>query len=248
MNKRLIFGQGNAKLSLAIGTFSLPAGFSCPFAKECKSQANRLTGKITDGKDCVFRCFAASSECRNPSVRKSRWDNFEILTKAKTIEESTAIIQSSLPYNDIVRVHVSGDFFSEQYFLSWVNVATNTPKKTFYGYTKALPFLVKHKASIPSNFRFTASRGGTHDHLINEHGLVSAEVVYSVKEAEDKGLEIDHDDSHAIKCEKSFCLLIHGTQPAGTSASIALSKLRKVGLGGYNKKTRVISPLTTANV
>ena len=42
--------------------FSLPAGYSCPFADECLSKADRITGKITDGPDMKFRCFQASLE------------------------------------------------------------------------------------------------------------------------------------------------------------------------------------------
>ena len=147
----LKFGFGNAKLSTAIATFSLPAGHSCPFAKDCLSKANRLTGKIIDGNHCQFRCFAASQECTYPSVRKSRWGNFDKL-KGLSVEKMTSIIQDSLPKGyTYVRVHVSGDFFNEKYFLAWLNIALNNPLTTFYGYTKCLPFLVKYKAYIPRN-------------------------------------------------------------------------------------------------
>ncbi len=222
INSHLLkFGFGNAKLSTAIATFSLPAGHSCPFALECLSKADKVTGKIIDGAHCKFRCFAASQECAYPNVRTQRWNNFEAL-KGLTVEKMTALIQSSLPQGyAYVRVHVSGDFFNEKYFVAWVNIAMNNPLTTFYGYTKCLPFLVKYAKVIPRNFRFTASRGGKCDQLIAKHKLRSAEVVFSVKEAAKKGLEIDHDDTHAITGEKSFALLIHGTQPAGTEASKA---------------------------
>src|SRR3954470_20489725 len=72
---RLIFGKGNAKLDDAIFTFSLPAGHCCPFARACKSQADREAGRITDGPHTEFRCFAATGEARGKSVRESRWKN-----------------------------------------------------------------------------------------------------------------------------------------------------------------------------
>lgn len=235
--KTLKFGTGNAKLSTSISTFSLPAGHTCPFAKECLSKADRLTGKIIDGAHCKFRCFAASQECVYPTVRKQRWHNFELL-KGLSVEKMTDLIQASLkPGFAYVRVHVSGDFFNEKYFLAWLNVALNNPLVTFYGYTKALPLLVKYKAYLPQNFRFTASRGGTCDKLIGKHKLRSAEVVFSVKEAAEKGLQIDHDDSHAIKGNKSFALLIHGTQPAGTAASKAWETVKNT-VGGYGKGSK----------
>lgn len=238
MNKTLNFGSGNAKLSTAITTFSLPAGHSCPFAKDCLSKANRLTGKIIDGKHCQFRCFAASQEALFPSVRKARWTNFEVLKNESTVEKMASVIQASIPNGaGYIRVHVSGDFWSEKYFLAWLNVALNNPLKMFYGYTKATPFMVQFKKLIPSNFRFTASKGGTCDSLIGKHKLRSAEVVFSVKEAEEKGLEIDHDDSHAIKAEKSFALLLHGTQPAGSVAGKAWQTI-KTTIGGYGNNSK----------
>jgi hypothetical protein len=237
-NTTLKFGSGNAKLSTGIATFSLPAGHSCPFAKECLSKADKLTGKIIDGKHCQFRCFAASQECAYPSVRRSRWHNFEILRNESKVEKLTNLIQASLPRGyAYVRVHVSGDFWSEKYFLAWLNVAMSNPLVTFYGYTKATPFLVEFGKYLPRNFRFTASKGGTCDNLIGKHKLRSAEVVFSVKEAEQKGLQIDHDDSHAITAEKSFALLIHGTQPAGSDASKAWESVKKT-IGGYGKGSK----------
>jgi len=232
-NTTLKFGAGNAKLSTGIATFSLPAGHSCPFAKECLSKADRVTGKIIDGKHCQFRCFAASQECVYKNVRESRWNNFEIVRSTTNVQRLTRLLNESLPQTfGHVRVHVSGDFFSAKYFEAWLNVARTNPHQVFYGYTKAIPFLVEYKKFIPKNFRFTASRGGTCDGLIDKNKLRSAEVVFSVNEAKQRGLEIDHDDSHAIIGEKSFALLIHGTQPAGTEASKAWETVKKT-IGGY---------------
>lgn len=242
----LKFGFGNAKISKSTATFSLPAGYSCPFAKDCLSKANRLTGKIIDGKHCQFRCFAASQECTYSNVRKQRWYNFELLKEKKTVEGMGQLIQSSLPRNvETVRTHVSGDYFSEAYFLAWLNVALNNPGMTFYGYTKALPHVIKYRKDIPANFRLTASKGGTHDHLIKQYNLKYAEVVFSIEEAHDKGLRIDHDDGLAIYGDKPFALLIHGTQPANSKASKAWQALIKSGVGGYNEG-RVRVPISSA--
>ena len=238
-NKNLTFGLGNAKLSKAIVTFSLPAGWTCPFARECLSKADRKTGKIIDGKHCRFRCFAASQDALYPNVRAARWRNFDLLRSSKTVENMANLIQRSLPWGlTIVRIHVSGDYFNENYFLAWLNVACNNPFVTFYGYTKANPYLVKYKKYIPPNFRLTASLGGTCDNLIIKHKLKSAEVVFSTEEARRKGLEIDHDDSHAFSHSGNFALLLYGTQPPGTEASKAWRALLKEGIGGYNETTK----------
>lgn len=244
--QKLKFGFGNAKLSKTIATFSLPAGYSCPFAKDCLSKANRLTGKIIDGKHCQFRCFAASQECLYPNVRHQRWHNFTALREAGTVQKMGSLIQDSLPRDvEFVRVHVSGDYYSEAYFIAWLNVAMNNPNVTFYGYTKATPHVVKYTNYIPPNFRLTCSKGGTHDNLIDRYNLKFAEVVYSTDEATDKGLRIDHNDGLAMYGDKSFALLLHGTQPAGTKAANAWQKIQKSGIGGYSESRTRFGVVTT---
>jgi hypothetical protein len=231
----LRFGRGNAKLDDAIFTFSLPAGYSCPFARDCLSKANRQTGRIKDGPGTKFRCYAASMEMRQ-SIRRSRWHNFRLLHACKSKEEMTGLILASLTrFAGYVRVHCSGDFFSLDYFDAWLEVSRQRHRTLFYAYTKSLPYWVTRLKSIPNNFVLTASKGGQHDHLIEKHGLRYAQVVYSEAEAEALGLPIDHDDSHAIQPGGNFALLIHGTQPAGTEAAKAIAALRLQGWNGYGK-------------
>lgn len=237
MNNLLSLGKGNAKLDGNIQTFSLPSGYTCPGAGVCLSKANRETGKIKDGAGCQFRCFSASQECLFRSVRESRWNNFELLKAAKTVEGMKTLILQSLPTTPfqevVVRVHVSGDFFSQTYFDAWLEVAKEKKNFLLYAYTKSLPYWIARLSEIPSNFILTASFGGKHDALIEAHNLRYAKVVYSEEQAEALSLEIDHDDSHAYTVGPSFALLIHGTQPAGTESNLALRKLRKAGKGGY---------------
>lgn len=230
-----IFG-GNAKLKRGVGTFSLPAGHSCPGAKDCLAKADRQTGKLFNGKDQKFRCFAATSEAVFPSVRKSRWQNFEMLQDAETFEGMRDLIDASVKASGFyaMRVHVSGDFFNRNYFNAWLAAAELNPEVRFYAYTKAIDLWVERqfvrKLSMPTNFRLIASRGGRHDRLIDKHDLVSAEVVFHPDEAFLKGLKIDHDDSLAMGGEESFALLIHGMQAAGSAAGAAQQKLRKEGV------------------
>jgi hypothetical protein len=91
---------------------------------------------------------------------------------------------------------------------------------------------------IPSNFRLTASYGGRWDHLIDKYNLKNARVVFSLEEAMMLGLDVDHDDSHAFDGDKSFALLLHGTQPAGSVAAKSLSTLKAQGFAGYNAQRR----------
>ena len=242
MMDKLKFGDPNAKLKkmikkvgLVLKTFTLPAGHTCPAAKDCFSRADRETGKVTDGPDTVFRCFMASAEARSPSLRKLVWHNLELIKEAlkrdaqagfENMPHTSQLINKSLPEKfDIMRVHVGGDYFSRQYLMAWIEVAKLNPDKVFYSYSKSL-HLFKQFA-LPENLVLTASRGGKHDDLIDLHGWKEALVVYSEEEAAERGLEIDHDDTHAAFGEENFALLIHGTQPAGSMASQALQAIKR---------------------
>jgi hypothetical protein len=151
------------------------------------------------------------------------------------------LLDNSLPKNaGIVRIHVAGDFFNAEYMHAWYTMAMLNPTVLFYAYTKSLRYwLTVNEFPILNNFVLTASYGGRDDHLIDDptFNLRYAKVVFSEKEAEELGLEIDHDDSHAARPSKrneSFALLIHGTQPAGSDAATALKKLK--GKGSYSRK------------
>lgn len=248
MSKALKFGQGNAKLDDAIFTFSLPAGYTCPQARDCKSKAHPKTGRITDGPDTVFRCYAATMECRRPSVRVARWHNLELLRSCKSRDEMAQLILDSLsPFAGYVRVHDSGDFFNQDYFDAWLAVARRRKKTTFYAYIKAIGKWVKRRKVVGdgyspgqvSNFVPTASWGGKEDDLIEKFRLRSARVVYSEAEAKALKLEIDHNDSHAMTHGPDFALLLHGQQPAGSEASKAVRKLRDGGWAGYSSSNKV---------
>lgn len=220
-----------------IYSFSLPSGWTCPFAEACMSKADRVTGKITDGKKTTFRCFSASDEARHKNVRAQRWHNFDIL-RHLDIETMVDEISTALPADaDLIRIHVGGDFFNNRYFIAWILVARMFPKVTFYAYTKSIPYWIANLDLIPDNFILNGSRGGRADNLLDEYGLKIAEVVFSLEEAEAKGLEIDHDERHAILDMGSFGLLIHGTQPKGSNASVAIKNLKTAGVKvGYSRK------------
>jgi hypothetical protein len=245
---KLTFGRGNAKLDKLeaktgkpVFTFSILSGHNCPYAKECKSMAvvdSQGKRHIQDGPDTLFRCFSASQEVLFTGVYNSRKSNSELIALAAIdIEAAAKAIIDNLPKKaGIVRIHVGGDFKTQAYFDAWVLAASLTPSVLFYAYTKSLPFWIKRRDTLPANFILTASQGGQRDDLINKHSLRHAKVVFSVGEARKLKLPIDHDDSHAALPkwkDKSFALLIHGTQPKGSEAAKAVSKLE--GKGSYGK-------------
>ena len=196
--------------------------------------------KAVDG--VIFRCYAAMDEARRPNVRKTRWDNFDLLKAAKTTKAMAALIIKSIKSSGLrrggtLRVHIGGDYFSKTYFNAWMMAAKFFPQITFYSYTKSVKFLVG--ADLPKNFVFTCSRGGKYDNLIPKSKAKSAKVFFSTDEAKALGLDIDHTDDLAISGSDDFALVIHGSQPAGSDASKALAANRKKGFTGYNAKATI---------
>ena len=172
--------------------WNLPTGWTCPSAKECLVKVDKDTGKM-ENKSNAYRCYAASAE-RFPGVRNSRWSNFE-LSKIEIPE---------LPKNcKAVRIHASGDFYSQNYFDKWLDYCKENKDVEFWGYTKSLNFWIKRIKDIPNNLTLTASYGGKHDKLINEYKLKNAIVINEYKE--DK--PIDYNDDLARTKNISFYLL-----------------------------------------
>ena len=238
--------RGNAKLGSRIRTFSLPSGWTCPGAKECKSKVIIVKGKrkVKDGPFTKFRCFSASDEALYPSTYNARKHNMDELKKVKrSIIDTIRLIENSIPNRTKwVRIHVAGDFYSQLYFDSWLLVAKRNPNILFYAYTKSIPYWLNRKDKIPSNLILTASFGGLHDELIESNNLRYAKVVFSENEANELGLEIDHDDSHAYTPGGSFALLLHGTQPKGSKA--AKAKVALKGKGSYPAKKLAVTSVS----
>jgi len=255
----LKFSKGNAKLVDTL-IFSIPAGYTCPHAGKCHTFANRTTGKIMDNphgcsESPEYRCYAAMEEARLPTVRNARWYNFDQLKAARNIYVDQSVndptkyylgikdlILASLqaqPQRDMIRIHASGDFWDQHYMKAWMLTAKERPHQKFYAYTKSLTMWYNLRDEIPGNFYLTASYGGDEDRMIHKFPELYKRVcyvVYTEQEAEERGLEIDHDDSHCFG-DKPFALLVHGSQPAGSDASAAIAQRKKEGgFVGYGKK------------
>ena len=254
----LYFSAANAKTKVLgkilglnrgekIYSLDLPAGHSCPGAKDCLARVILNSSgkrKIKDGPHTKFRCFSASQEVIYPAVYKRRQQNYAALRQTRKSTATRNLILDSLPRNcKVLRYHVSGDFFKYSYLEGAYLAAMERPDILFYGYTKSLHFLrrligkfyLNHnldKGVLLPNFLLTGSRGGKYDDLLTNLHMRTAEVIFSEKET---NLPIDHTDDHAATIGGSFALLIHGVQPAGTPASKAWSIVKRAG-GGYSKK------------
>jgi hypothetical protein len=176
--------------------FNLPSGWTCPFAVACLVKVDPYDGKM-EMLGTQFRCYASASE-RFPSVRDARWQNFHDIKNGVSIRLPEGCTH--------IRIHGSGDFFSQAYFDQWLEVCHQNPNVLFWAFTKSLPFWLNRLGKIPSNLILTASKGGMYDDLIPQYGLRYAQVFASPKDVP-AWMEVDRDDCLAMKNGDSFALL-----------------------------------------
>lgn len=237
-SKLLRIQFGNAKLSKLIGHVSLPSGYTCPGAKDCLTFANRKTRKLK-GQGEVY-CYAASMEARYPAYHKIVWSNFDLINKIKNNMSSilklySKSIRMQHPEMIIFRSGVSGDFMTPAHADAVMELADQMPNILFYAYTKSVPFFAKHldqEGRVRPNFIVTCSLGGKYDDMVIREGFKHARIVRNQKEADDLGMETDHDDTHAMKPGPSFAQLVHGVQPKGSEWG------KHARQNGYNKSKK----------
>lgn len=199
MNLNLKWSTGNEKLKkLDTISFNLPAfksadGFHvCPMAGGCASL-----------------CYARQGRFMMPAVAATREYN---LTKVRGdlgvfVQEAIADLQKIK--NRTVRIHDSGDFFSQEYLNAWLVVIAMFPKKRFYAYTKShhLDF-----SKAPKNFQVVQSVGGLLDHKINRRKSHSR-IFATVKDRKLAGyVDGNKNDMPAIKGERKIGLVYHGNR------------------------------------
>jgi hypothetical protein len=141
--------SGNTKLDKSIKIFNLPAGKSCPNAK-----------------DCYKTCYARKAERRFPEINKkgeiakggpavSRARNFRMAKEVPDLLK--AQILKHLKKGDLVRIHESGEFFSQEYLDMWTEIVKARPDVTFYTYTKTEQMWNWSKIKALPNFNLVSS-------------------------------------------------------------------------------------------
>ncbi len=117
-------GEGNAKVG-KVYTFSLPSHATCPGASEW----------------CLKHCYAHRYERLRPVCVRAYQRNLILAQRTeKFITVMTGIIPRILT---CMRIHVSGDFHSEEYTMAWSRICAAFPQTKFWAYTRswALPRL-----------------------------------------------------------------------------------------------------------
>jgi hypothetical protein len=143
-------------------------------------------------------CYARSGTYNFSNVKKAHTRNLELIVddaegwKNQLTNELKA---KRYQGGKSVRVHDSGDFFTEQYFLLWLDIAKENPHVFFYAYTKEVAMVKKHE--LPDNFVIIFSMGGTQDHLVDKEKDRHADVFPSIEALEEAGYS-DQEESDLL--------------------------------------------------
>ena len=139
--------EGNKKLvptkEVRYLIWSIPAIVTCPYATE----------------HCKAACYAIKAERAYPSCRRSRQAHYIDTMRADFIDRMIFTIQANLDrpcYKSakkiVVRIHESGDFYSERYTNYWIEIAKHfagDKRVVFMAYTKSVRFF--QGKEIPEN-------------------------------------------------------------------------------------------------
>jgi len=155
--RRNLLKRGNHKLSNKQGIWTLPRS-TCIGAGICRKY-----------------CYAKKMESF-PHVRESREWKLEQTKKESFISDMISEIKRRKI--EIVRIHESGDFYSQEYLEKWKKIAKKLPNIRFYAFTKAFEL---DFSNLPRNFIIIQSYGSRYDNKIDKSRNTSR-VIESVKE------------------------------------------------------------------
>lgn len=190
--------NGNSKLH-NVWIFDLPAIESCLNCSACKST-----------------CYSVRAQQRFPNTRNWRAENYNLAKNDPLILNCMLYQQLEKidkKENQVVRIHSSGDFFSQSYINFWQAIIFSFDEINFYAYTKVNEILDFSRMGKLKNFNLIPS-------FIDGHlNYGSLEYI--------KGLEKNHGAficpatvGENIKCNRecSYCttekkpvFLIHGS-------------------------------------
>jgi len=114
--------KGNSKLDKSILIFDLTAGSD--FGGVCK-------------QNC-FRCYAIQAQKQYIHTVLFRAINTHLAKNNIPLLSSLIINQLNKSKQNIIRIHSSGDFFSQDYINMWNFIVSAYPDRKFYAYTKRL--------------------------------------------------------------------------------------------------------------
>jgi len=197
---QLQWSRSNTKLA-KLGT----VGFGIPaFESETGFKTCPMAGA------CAGYCYARQGAYTFPVVKEARESNLAATQKTDDFKAKAMSDLRNMRNVTTVRVHDSGDFYSQEYLDAWYVIARAFPNVVFYAYTKSIHLDLWSKK--PRNFRIIQSVGGLMDADINTRRPHSR--VFPTDYARRKaGYGDGHvTDTLAIRGARKIGLVYHGTR------------------------------------
>lgn len=163
---------------------------------------------------CASVCYARNGAFNYPSVKQAHVANLEwVLYDLDGWRQAMTAECSKPKYRGKhIRIHDSGDFFSDEYLLAWLRIARDCPDPIFYCYTKEVDRfrrIVENRDGEfpdvkPDNFRYLYSFGGKQDTELDEQTDRVADVFPSFEAMDQAGYSTQHvSDLQAIYNENN---------------------------------------------
>jgi len=191
--------------------FGIPAFLSETGLKTCPKAGQCATG-----------CYARSGTYRFGNVKNAYEERLKLTQNENFIDvmvaEINAKLTRSIMRNNkcIIRIHDSGDFYSNKYAMDWMLIMEQCLNVRFYAYTK----MVSQFETLAdlnfrqSNFRLIYSYGGLEDSLIDTNRHWHSKVFQDEKSLIEAGyVDATQDDMvAALGDSKRIGLIYHGSK------------------------------------
>jgi hypothetical protein len=178
---------------------------------------------------CATLCYARNGTYTFPEVREAHERNLRLVLDH--LPEWERRMGRELQHRRYrgrhIRIHDSGDFFSDDYLEAWLRIIALAPWATFYAYTKEVSrFKRLVEPNPPANFLWIYSLGGKEDLLIDRVRDRHADVFPDEKAAAASGYESQ---------EASDLFAIYSPKHVGIVANNIPAFKRKQGLATFGE-------------
>lgn len=200
--------EGNAKLAKTSGGVYRVLGFGIP------ADFNFDGGNTCPGANaCRGVCYAKQGRYLMANVMGARMHNleaFRALGFMGFIDAAISDLTRLVKRYNVVRLHDSGDFFSQEYLDAWKRIASAFPAVIFYAYTKSLHLDIE--GGKPDNLRIVQSLGGKYDDRLDRNRSHSR--IFSDDAARESAGYVDGNvnDIPAIEGDIRIGLVYHGNR------------------------------------
>ncbi|MDX3100495.1 GP88 family protein [Nonomuraea angiospora] len=195
-------------------------------ALEAELPSGRKVVTCPSAGTCADICYARFGFYQFPGVRAAHVANLAFVVE--DLPGWEAAMRAELGARRFrgawIRVHDSGDYFSDAYLAAWLRIMAARPEVSFYAYTKEVArFRRLVEPDPPPNFLWCYSLGGKHDGSLD---VATARVadVFPTEEA----ITATADPVWHSQAESDL-LAVLGPSPVGMAANRIPAALRRLG-------------------